>query len=189
MADTSILNKAELCAVLGWGRPRLDRVLERDSNFPVRTRGNSPEGWTFSLPLVTQYLAAGGGKAKPGRRPKTKADEEAELAAAAPTAPTAPTAAAPAVHQGEATAKQRRDQASAQLLEDKLRRDRGELLERDDVRQVAAQTMAVFSRGLDILPEQIVKILGIEEKESERVREICNELRGKLVAELQPLLG
>ncbi len=128
-----------------------------------------------------QYLAAGGGKLKPGRPLKSKAEEDAAPKSAPPPAA--------AVHQGEATAKQRRDQASARLLEDKLRRDCGDLLERDDVRQVAGAVLATFSRGLDTLPDQIVKILGIEEIKTERIREIVNELRGKLVAELTPLLS
>jgi len=182
MADTSKLNKADLCAELGWSRPRLDRVLERDSNFPVRTRGDSADGWTFNLAMVTRYLAAGGGKLKTGRPPKTKAEELA--VAKQPDPPKAP-----AQHQGEATAKQRRDEVSAELMMDKLRRDRGELLDREDVRQTVAGAFAVFSRNLDTLPDQVVKVLGLDEDKTERVRELVGEVRKKLVDDLTPLLA
>lgn len=178
MADASVLNKLELSRVLGWSRSRLDATLERDSNFPVRTRGDSPEGWTFSVPIVMQYLAAGGGKIQRGRKP-------APPQATEPSPPPP----APAQHEGEATAKQRRDHASAAMLEDKLRRERGELLDREEVRQTIASTLAVFSRNLDSLPDQVVKLLGLDETRTERVREMVNDLRRQLVDELQQLLG
>lgn len=183
MADTSKLNKAELCAELGWSRPRLDRVLERESNFPVRTRGDSPDGWTFNLATVIQYLAAGGGaKQKGGRKPRT-VDEDA-APAKQPDPPKTPLQ-----HQGEATAKQRRDTVAAELMEDKLRRDRGELLDREDVRQTVAGALAIFSRNLDTLPDQVVKVLGLDEAKTERVRELIGEVRKKLVDDLTQLLA
>jgi hypothetical protein len=56
MRDFSNLSKAELSAALGWSRQKLDRVLERDSDFPVRTRGTQRGGWQFDLPAVIAHL-------------------------------------------------------------------------------------------------------------------------------------
>ena len=180
MNEISILNKQELCNALNWSAPRLDRRLTSDPNFPVRKRGTRAGGWEFVLADVMAHLTsppADGAVPRPGRPPKTAAEEAAALAAA------------PAEHQGEATAKQRKDQASAALLEDKLRRDRGELLDREELRMVIGDALARFSSGLDSLPEQIVKRLGLEDAKTERVREVVNELRAALVQDLTAALA
>jgi hypothetical protein len=53
------VGKKELCAHLGWSRSRLDRVLERDPNFPVVSRGDQQGGWSFGTGAVDLYLARG----------------------------------------------------------------------------------------------------------------------------------
>jgi len=56
MKEFSSIPKIELCAALGWSRPKLDRVLARHPDFPVRTRGTQRGGWQFDLPEVIAYL-------------------------------------------------------------------------------------------------------------------------------------
>jgi hypothetical protein len=54
----TLLGKKELCEALGWSRPRLDRRIATDKNFPVLQRGNQSGGWQFDLTDVVKHLAA-----------------------------------------------------------------------------------------------------------------------------------
>lgn len=182
MTATSPLDKLALCTALGWSRPKLDRRLKADPNFPVRKRGNSRGGWEFDLPVVLQYLAQNPPAPKPGR-PPLKPD--APAADAAPALP----ADGPVQHQGEATAKQRRDEAQAAMLEDKLRRERGELLEREPVRQVIADVMVRINKALDHLPLQICKKLGLREDQAEPIAALIQAQQTELAASLDAALS
>jgi phage terminase Nu1 subunit (DNA packaging protein) len=151
----STVGKAALCDALGWTRPRLDRRLDSDQLFPVAKRGTRAGGWEFDLAAVAAYLGG----------------EPAAAAASVKAAPTAPPASAPAapaavkytyvppagvepvVHTGEQSARQRRDAVQAEILEDKLRRDRGELVQVEVMRQVLNTMLAHLGKGLDRLPD------------------------------------
>ncbi|MBN3848360.1 hypothetical protein G3N58_16200 [Paraburkholderia sp. Ac-20342] len=52
------IDKKQLCEALGWSRPRLDRRLAEDADFPVLRRGNRGGGWRFDLGAVIAHLVA-----------------------------------------------------------------------------------------------------------------------------------
>lgn len=180
-AARNVVGKGELCALLGWSRPRLDRRLNTDRKFPVKKRGTAAGGWEFDAGKVMAYLGA----------------QELPVAPTAPapvsSAPDAPplrnsTATAGGVqHAGESTARQRRDEAQAAMLEDKLRRERGDLVERHELEMVLGTMVAHLGKGLDGLPDMIVKKLGLLEETSDSIRALTDDLRVKMVNDLRTL--
>lgn len=51
-----IVGKKELAKILGWSRPKLDRRLRRDANFPIVERGNQREHWSFDVVAVRAHV-------------------------------------------------------------------------------------------------------------------------------------
>jgi phage terminase Nu1 subunit (DNA packaging protein) len=163
------LGKRDLCAALKWTRPRLDLRLKTDANFPVLSRGTRAGGWAFDLDAVIAYLAA-------------------EPRAAATAAPVIDMPKQPAVHRGEATARQRRDEVQTEFLSDRLRMRRGELVEADEVRIVISTMLARLGSGLDGIPDAIIKRLALPEEHASVMREILDGLRRGMVDDLRALL-
>ncbi|MEX3967278.1 hypothetical protein AB4Y42_34475 [Paraburkholderia sp. EG286B] len=190
-----MIGKAALADALGWTRPKLDRRLDSDESFPIAKRGTRAGGWEFELAAVKAYLA-GGANASRARAP-------APSAAAAPDAnpypgakytvlpPSAvpPPGVEPVVHSGEQTARQRRDQVQAEILEDKLRRDRGELVQAEVMRQVITKMLVHLGKGMDRLADQVVEKLGLPEESADAIRELTDDLRTTMVDELKVLMG
>lgn len=187
------VGKSALCQLLGWSRPRLDLRLETDPRFPVVKRGVKGGGWEFDLAAVNAYLAGGAGA--PRARAPAQAAASATVANPYPGAkytvlpPSAvpPPGVEPVIHRGEQTARQRRDQVQAEILEDKLRRDRGELVQAEVMRQVITKMLAHLGKGFDRLCEQIVKLPGMSDADPV-VQELVNELREMMAADLRSLL-
>jgi phage terminase Nu1 subunit (DNA packaging protein) len=162
-SNVPTLGKSELCAALGWGRSTLDRRLDKDPSFPIIARGGPGKSWAFDLAKVTAYLSGqasdGGGQVASER-----------------------------LTGGEGTARQRRDAAQAALLEDKLRRERGELIEVERLRLVLDTAIGRLGKWLDGFPEQAVKILGLPEDRAEALRAHVDEQRDRLVDEITSAL-
>lgn len=188
-AKAATIGKAELAIALGWTRPRLDRRLDQDAKFPVKKRGTRAGGWQFDLEKVRAYLNAGSSvpavpKKEPAAAPKAK--PPAATPAPRPPADDEPPGAA---HRGEGTASQRLKNAQAAREEDKLRKDRRELVEAEEMRVVLGTMLAHLGKGLDGLPDLIVRRLGLPEESGDVLREMTDDLRRAMVADLQPLLG
>ena len=192
--DSKRIGKTQLCAELGWSRPKLDRVLERDPRFPVAWRGGTGKGraWGFDLDAVQDYL-----KTHPDAAEDTPAIPEStgQIAfsgqnpdSTGSSDVTKIEAPRNAEHAGERTGRQRRDEAQAALLEDKLRKDRGELVQVEDLRNNLTTVMARLGKGLDALPDAIVDALSIAPAHGATIREIVYKLRTNLVTELQAAL-
>lgn len=176
--QAEVFGKAELCARLGWSRPRLDRRLESDANFPVMKRGNRQGGWEFDIDAIVAYLDGAVLEQKAAAVP-------APVAVVAPAAEGAPGAA----HRGEGTASQRLKNAQAAREEDKLRLARGELLEAEEMRLVVGTMLAHLGKGIDGLPDMIVRRLSLPDDAAPVLREMVDDLRRVMVADLKPLLG
>lgn len=78
------MGKKELCEALGWSRPRLDRRLAEDADFPVLQRGNRGGGWRFELATVIGHLVATSDLASPvgdadGRRRNLSSEQVRDL--------------------------------------------------------------------------------------------------------------
>lgn len=176
-AQRALVNKSALCQLLGWSRPKLDLRLETDPHFPVASRGVKGGGWQFDTAAVVAYL--GGGAVSRGGSTELDAitRPSAELARAATVE-----------HRGEHSARQRRDAVQAEILEDKLRRDRGELVQADEMRRVVLCLQGGINKGLDRLCKQIVELPGISDADTV-VRELVDELRDMMAADLRTLLG
>lgn len=201
----AIVGKAGLCEALGWTRPRLDRRLESDATFPVAKRGSRAGGWEFDPEIVRAYL--GGAFHQPTSAPAAepaakvakerkgngaRVDAREQLGNPYPGAKYSvvpPAGVEPVVHSGEATARQRRDAVQAEILEDKLRRDRGELVQVEVMRQVLNTMLAHLGKGLDRLSDQVVERLALPEEYASDIRVVTDELRRMMADELKVLLG
>lgn len=196
------VGKAALCEALGWTRPRLDRRLESDAAFPVAKRGTRAGGWEFDVAAIQQYLSGAPIKASSTpasktalageEKPSARIDARAGAGNPYPGAKYSvvpPAGVEPVVHSGEQTARQRRDAVQAEILEDKLRRDRGELVQVEVMRQVLNTMLAHLGKGIDRLPDQVVERLNLPEERSDDIRALTDDLRRVMADELRVLLG
>jgi len=190
-----VIGKAALADALGWTRPKLDRRLESDESFPIAKRGTRAGGWEFDLAAVKAYLSGGAIAPRPratARAPAREPDASPYPGAKYTTLPPStvpPAGVEPVVHAGEQTARQRRDQVQAEILEDKLRRDRGELVQAEIMRQVITKMLVHLGKGMDRLADQVVEKLGLPEENADSIRELTDDLRTAMVDELKVLMG
>lgn len=184
-----VVGKKDLCDFLGWSRPTLDARLKKDPLFPVRSRGDRTGGWEFEPKAVEAYLK-GEVLAAPVAAPEPEPEPaEPEVEAAEPTAKVHRFPAQKLQHTGEATARQMRDTADAELKFDRLRRMRGELVEAADVREVLATLLVEMRSTLTALPDQLVRDFGLSDRLGFAVRaKIEGAMRG-LVTKLQSQLN
>jgi hypothetical protein len=191
------IGKAALCTALGWTRPRLDRRLDSDEKFPVAKRGTRAGGWEFDLGAVLTYLGvvtavadAPSAPTPEKTNPPARAPIDSRTPFAAPKFTSVPPAGVePLVHSGEQSARQRRDMVQAEILEDKLRRDRGELVQVEVMRQVLNTMLAHLGKGLDRLSDQVVERCGLPEEYADQIRGVTDDLRRTMADELRVLLG
>lgn len=193
-----MIGKATLCEALGWTRPKLDRRLDSDVNFPIAQRGTRAGGWAFDLAAVRAYLETGSRTPAPTQA-ATSADvhfdQRSDPKASGNPYPGAkysvvpPAGVEPVVHAGEQSARQRRDAVQAEILEDKLRRDRGELVQAEVMRQVITKMLVHLGKGLDRLADQVVDKLGLPQENADEIRDLTDDLRATMVDELNVLLG
>lgn len=156
--------KKQLCQLLKWSRMKLDRRLEADAAFPVKERGTQAGGWLFDFAAVEMYLNGLVEVAEPEAAPVARAS-----------------------HFGEETARQRRDAAQAQLLEDKIRRSRGELVEVADLRMALSEGVARMSTSLNKLPETLVRRLNLPETALPVIRQEIDDARRHMVTAMRSL--
>ncbi len=189
-----IMGKKDLAAALGWARTTLDRRLQSDPAFPIVARGDQSGGWQLDLDAVRRgYNMA----ERPPAAPETSAApaiDEAQLRdAIAPALPRLPQPAPPpprrsAYHPGEATARQRKDEADAALREDRLRQQRGELVSITDVRATLQQVFATLGHAIDALPEKLVKLCDLPEDAAGPIRPVVDQIRREMVRVAQEIL-
>ncbi len=178
--QAAIVGKRELAAALNWSRPTLDRRLLQDPTFPVRRRGSQAGGWEFELAAVHAYLN--------GVRAPEPADDQPAEPDAEPSTPAGPGGEGRAAHQGEATARQRRDQADAALKEDRLRRQRAELVDVEMMRQSVSTMLAGVATKLNNVPDAIVRRLGLPETAGPVIRDEIDRIRKTMVEDLRAVL-
>ncbi|MFB9127098.1 hypothetical protein E2553_40055 [Paraburkholderia dipogonis] len=77
----------------------------------------------------------------------------------------------------------------AESLEDKLRRDRGELVVAEQMRQALTTMLERLGKGLDRLPDQVVERLGLPETSGDQIRALIDDLRRVMVDETRTLLS
>lgn len=164
----SIVGKKALAVELRWSRSKLDRRLEADASFPVVSRGTQAGGWKFDAAAVRAYL---------------QPEEDRELIAEDLATP------AGQVARAELTARQRRDLAQAQLHEDKLRRQRGELVEAADLQQALSETVTRVSTTLNSMADVLVRRLNLPESALPIIRQEIDGIRRQLVTGLRDLPG
>ncbi|WP_175777509.1 hypothetical protein [Burkholderia anthina] len=194
-----VIGKAALADALGWTRPKLDRRLDSDGSFPILKRGTRAGGWEFDLAAVKAYLSGESGSvARPAAKtaariasaaPAANPYPDARYTVLPPASAVPPPGVEPVVHSGEQSARQRRDMVQAEILEDKLRRDRGELVQAEVMRQVITKMLVHLGKGMDRLADQVVEKLGLPEESAESIRDLTDDLRTTMVDELKVLLG
>ena len=158
------IGKKALCALLCWSRPTLDRRLNSDPHFPVQSRGDRGGGWKFDAAQVEAYLAGVPGGA-PDPVGDEDADDEGEGAYLVDLAEVRHTRRpGRAEHQGEATARQQRDQADADLKQDRLKSSRGELVKATAMRNALETILVELRSALLGMPDSLVKEFDLSER-------------------------
>lgn len=164
-AGSDCIGKKELAAALGWSRPRLDRRLNEDPHFPVHSRGGKGGGWEFDLALVLAYL---NGAPNPPTGEALAPDEEREEFDDDPPVDLDEVRqqrqVGRASHRGEATARQQRDQADADLKVDRLKHQRGQLVDAASMRSTLETVLVEIRSSLLGMPDALVKEFGLPEK-------------------------
>lgn len=189
-AGAQTIGKKALVVALGWTRPTLDRRLKTDPLFPVEKRGTQQGGWEFNEAKVREYLGGPVSTVLAPPASKAPAIDKAQLRDAVrppAAAPSAPPSRRSAHHTGEATARQRKDNAEASLKENKLRLENGELVWRSDMRQAAADVFASLGNNLDSLADQIAKKLQMPDAVPQ-IEELIDRLRTDMVEQARKLL-
>ncbi|MBW9102940.1 hypothetical protein [Paraburkholderia phenoliruptrix] len=160
-------------------------------------RGTRAGGWEFDLAAVRAYLGGepsiemptpAAAAPKPSTEGRAPIDSRTPMAAPKFTV-VPPPGTEPVLHTGEQTARQRRDAVQAEILEDKLRRDRGELVQVEVMRQVLNTMLAHLGKGLDRLSDQVVERCGLPEEYADQIRVVTDDLRRTMADELRVLLG
>lgn len=193
-AVASTVGKAALAQILGWTRPKLDRRLQSDAAFPVVERGDQSGGWKFDPAKVKSHLGIGPAKApKRSKASPPPAVDQAQLrdAVALPAPSVAPTvkqSRRSAHHEGEATARQRKDAADAAQKEDNLAKSRKELVVRGEQRQLLAMVFASMGNDLDAVPDEIAKLLNCPDQVP-AIRDLIDKIRIRLVRNADPILS
>ena len=193
--SAEIVGKKALAAHLGWARTTLDRRLKTDPKFPARSRGDQSGGWEFFIPEVDEYLGERPSAAPPvptkSTKPAPPIDKAQLRDAVAPALPKTEVLAPPrrsAHHRGEATARQRKDEADASLREDKLRQNRGELVDLSELRQVLFDVVSRLNQRLEALPDKMQEVTQAPDEALPGFRAFADDLRRDLHKDLQPLL-
>jgi phage terminase Nu1 subunit (DNA packaging protein) len=167
-------SKRDLCDALNWSRPTLDAHLLRDRNFPVIRRGSRGVEWQFDTEDVLAYLR--GNVATAGSQGDTHPVSREGSGTRV-------------VHVGEATSRQRRDIVQAEILEEKLRRDRGELVLSADVKRVLSTILTHIGTSLDRFGGQLARHLNTSTSGEAAIRALLDELKSGARHELRSLLG
>ncbi|CAB3759405.1 hypothetical protein [Paraburkholderia solisilvae] len=168
-SSASQVGKSALCRLLGWSRPKLDLRLETDAVFPVLQRGAQGGGWRFDPAAVLDYLQGDIGleQGMP-REPGHACDDAASAARQRPAV----------THAGEHSARQRRDVVQAEILEEKLRRDRGELVLTKDVRHITTIMLTHIGKRLDQLGDDLcARFAAADAGGVAAIRSVINELQ------------
>lgn len=157
------VGKAELALLLGWSRPKLDRRLEGDPNFPVLTRGTKAGGWEFDPVAVKQYVDGESPAPAAEIAPAPKPRRGKSAAASDDTRPQSPLA--------------RRTLAQAELAELQLALKRGDYVERDRVLTVMATAFTRLGKALEMLPGQLAREFNWPPEQVRLVRARLDEFR------------
>lgn len=178
-AAARIVGKADLAEALGWSRPRLDRRIDSDPAFPVKTRGGRSGGWEFDLGAIEAYLGLAATDAE-----EPEEDEPVEGPNVVQIGRRRP-----AQHQGEETARQRKEAAQAAWYEDKLREKRGELVDASALQLKLSTAVIKAATRLNAVPEILVRRLNLPATAAAVIRQELDEVRRTLVREIEAELA
>lgn len=160
-----VVGKKQLCEIIKWARPTLDKRLAQDPLFPVLSRGGPGGGWAFDVAKVMRYLEGAS-----AARIEEPAEDEERVVTFRPAGQTQTKA--------EESASARLKAAQAALSEDKLRRARGELIEAAPTSQVLAELMVNLRSELLNIPDQVGRDLDLSDRAIALMkRQVENALR------------
>lgn len=203
------VDKRRMCEMLGWSRPTFDKRLREDPFFPVLKAGEGKrDPWQFDPRAVLDYVRTG--KLTRARQPGDDvAVAEPDAVVTAPPAATrsAPPPPAPApeppvdvaparadrsgrvVNLAEVTAKARVQDVTAQLAEDKLRLNRGQLVEMETLAIVLGEAFVDLGAWFAGLPDTLVKLDIIPEENVARAAKLFNAQREQWVKKIEQQLS
>ena len=155
MARRRTVGKLEMARLLGWSAPKLDRELRNDHNFPVISPGGKGVEWQFDAAAVLTFVRM----------------QEGPTQAGLPGLPLSPT--------------QRKNEASAKLLEMQLERQLGEMVPRAEVLAVAGAAFQRLGKALETLPSQVGREFNWSPQHIAEVRARIDEFRNNFARDLQ----
>ncbi len=92
-------------------------------------------------------------------------------------------------HAGETTAKHRRELIQTALLADKLKANRGQLLDAENVRARLGMALAEHGRWLDGLPDVLVRDGGLPDEITPQLRHAIDVERAKFFGAMKAALS
>lgn len=180
------VGKRDLCAVLGWARSKLDHRLKTDPGFPCVRKGDQSGGWEFDPAAVRAHLAGRPSIAAraldsvqlkdtiaPARQRSSPEPRASHARSSAPTRRSAD-------HKGEATARQRKDGAQADMIELKLGVERGRYVDVEHMRQCVTMLVVHFAKALDVMPENLARDLELPDTAVSAIRKFMDDVRTQL---------
>jgi phage terminase Nu1 subunit (DNA packaging protein) len=159
-----VLNKRELAEFLATSTTTLD-VWVRDG-LPARVEGTNGREWEFQASAAWAWKCA----REEGERIKSTeaqaAIEKMRLALVGGKAGNSMQALPP---------KERQQLYDVEAAYEKLRRERNQTLDRDEVQAVMNDLMRIVRNGLSMLPDNLERKLGLDGKGVEAAQEQCDD--------------
>lgn len=142
------VSKRELSKHLGCSKPTIDALIDRYPEFPIVARGSNGLAWRFDLAAVTAFLQAR--RAEEARTEAARNEQLAEQLAQL-TLP----GLGPEPEERGYSPREKKTEIEAELLRDKLARDRGELVPAAEVSAALKAAFALLGSRLEVIVPQV----------------------------------
>lgn len=171
---TKPVNLGALATALNASVPTLRKAIRDNANFPVARRGSKGNDWLFDLAAArawwTQYIR---------ERPKTRGDQ---ILPGRERDGVRPGVLSRNAEPGGLSISQRKTTLETALLADRLRKERGELVEVGPLRAELESDIVAFRTSLSHYPAEMAKLLGLS-AETQRVMQEAMERRLSTLAD------
>lgn len=170
------VNKGELARILGVSKPTMSAILDRYPDFPVEQRGGLGQEWQFDPKMAKAFIAAKKAEEDEANAAKSELLAQCSL----PLDELVPEAEAPKA----LSAVERMQHAKAMLVEDKVAKERGFLVQTTEMRMRLSPVWAALGQFLQGLPGEMGQRynlpLDVIRDMRKRISEIQREMHAKL---------
>ena len=160
---TKPINLGALATALNASVPTLRRAIRDNADFPVARRGSKGNDWLFDLAAArawwTQYIR---------ERPKTRGDQ---ILPSREREGVRPGVLSRNAEPGGLSISQRKTTLETALLADRLKKERGELVEVGPLRAELESDIVAFRTTLNSYPAEMAKLLGLSAEAQHAMQE------------------